>query len=52
MKYTVEIDINENDLEKLKQNAEHYGYDVDELLSRLLKIAVGNEVRTTYTTLW
>ena len=52
MKFTVEIDIKDRDVEKLKENAEHYGYDLDKLLSQLLKTKVAEEVRTTYTTLW
>lgn len=52
MKFTVEIDIKDRDVEKLKENAEHYGYDIDTLLSQLLKTKVAEEVRTTYTTLW
>ena len=36
MKFTVEIDINDKDVKKLKQNAEHYGYDLETLLSQLL----------------
>ena len=52
MKFTVEVDIKDRDVEKLKENAEHYGYDIDTLLSQLLKTKVAEEVRTTYTTLW
>lgn len=52
MKFTVEVEIKEQDVEKLKQNAEHYGYDLDKLLSQLLKTAIVEEVSTTYTTLW
>ena len=54
MKFIVSIDIKVSDVEKLQENAEHYEHDmsVKELLERLLKIAVDEEVKTTYTTLW
>ena len=52
MKFTVEIDITDEDVEKLKRNAEFYGYDLDKLLSQLLKAKVAEETTITWTTLW